>query len=159
MRNGGPATVMTVISYRTIMKSLINIHRSCLLCLLGAVVMAQADPLQDAFEHPSTTNRPQTLWFWLNGHISREGITADIEAMSKNHIQGALMYAIGHEKQAGPVRFMSDEWIDLFLHTVREASRCGTEIGIHNGAGWSASGSQWNGSPSATVGYLRLGMR
>lgn len=120
-----------------------SLKKLFLFCLLLAIVPAQADPLQDGFEHPCSTNRPQTIWFWLNGHISREGITADIEAMSKNHIQGALMYAIGHEKQVGPVRFMSDEWIDLFLHSVREANRCGMEIGIHNGVGWSASGGPW----------------
>jgi len=125
------------------MKSLFNIKQLCLLCLVLTIVPAPADPLRDGFEHPSSTNRTQTIWFWLNGHISREGITADIEAMSKNHIQGALMYAIGHERILGPVRFMSDEWIDLFLHTVREANRCDTQIGIHNGAGWSASGGPW----------------
>lgn len=110
---------------------------------IAAGPLQRADALQVGFEHPFSANRPQSLWFWLNGHISRKGITADIEAMSKNHIRGALMYAVGHEKQAGPVRFMSDEWLDLFLHAVREADRCGTEIGIHNGAGWSASGGPW----------------
>lgn len=119
-----------------------NIKKLCLVGLLLAIVPAQAESLQDAFEHPSSAAQPQTLWFWLNGHISREGITADIEAMAKKRIHGALLFPIAHEKP-GPVCFMSDEWIDLFLHSVREANRCGIEIGIHNGAGWSASGGPW----------------
>ncbi len=90
----------------------------------------------------SVDARPQVLWQWMNGHISKEGITADLEAMSKNGISGAIMYALGMETQ-GPVGFLSDEWFDLFLHSAREAKRCGMTIGVHQGVGWSASGGPW----------------
>ena len=36
-------------------------------------------------------SKPQVLWQWMNGHISKEGITADLEAMSKNGISGAII--------------------------------------------------------------------
>jgi len=109
--------------------------------LLGGQTV-KADAVRDAFEHPAVPARSQTYWFWLNGHIGREGITADMEAMAKNRIQGALIFPIAHESP-GPVGFMSEEWIQLFLHSVREADRVGIQIGLHNGAGWSCSGGPW----------------
>ena len=114
----------------------------CALNLLLACLPAKADAVREAFEHPAVSAHSQTYWFWLNGHIGREGITADMEAMAKNRIQGALIFPIAHETP-GPVGFMSDEWIELFLHSVREADRVGIQIGLHNGAGWSCSGGPW----------------
>jgi hypothetical protein len=110
--------------------------------IIGVAPLLVASPLENAFQKPAVPARSQTYWFWLNGHLGREGITADMEAMAKNRIQGALIFPIAHESP-GPVGFMSDEWIELFLHSVREADRVGIQIGLHNGAGWSCSGGPW----------------
>jgi hypothetical protein len=103
---------------------------------------ATADPLQDAFQAPPVSARPQTWWHWMDGNITKEGITADLEAMQRAGIGGAHIFNIVG-KPPGPVRFMSEEWIALFLHSVREADRCGIQIGVANGPGWSASGGPW----------------
>ncbi len=117
-------------------------HLLALLLGFGQLFPLFASDLDRGFEHPPQPARSQTYWFWLNGHIGREGITADMEAMAKNRIQGALIFPIAHESP-GPVGFMSEEWIQLFLHSVREADRVGIQIGLHNGAGWSCSGGPW----------------
>lgn len=82
------------------------------------------------------------LWFWMNGNITKEGISADMKAMGMNNVKKALIYPIGNEP-AGPVAFMSDEWIDLFAHSVKEANRNGVEIGLQSGPGWCGSGGPW----------------
>lgn len=101
-----------------------------------------AADLTKAFQEPAESARPQTYWMWLNGNISREGITADIEAMAGNHIQSGIIFPLGMESP-GPVKFFSDEWIALFRHAVSEAGRCGTHIALHNSPGWSCSGGPW----------------
>lgn len=98
--------------------------------------------LEESSAAPKGDAGPQVCWQWMNGHISKEGLTADIDAMAKNGISGLMMYAIGME-EPGPVPLLSDQWLELFLHTVSEADRRGIKIGVHNGLGWSASGGPW----------------
>ncbi len=102
---------------------------------------AGADLARD-FQTPPVSAKPQTWWHWKGGNINKEGITADLEAMKHVGISTAHMFNIDG-KLPSSVRFMSDEWLDLFRHAVREADRCGLQIGLNNGPGWSASGGPW----------------
>ena len=54
------------------------------------------------------------------------------------------MFDAGCDVPAGPVKFNSDEWFDLFRHAQKEAKRLGLEICIPNCSGWSSSGGPWN---------------
>ena len=49
--------------------------------------------LERGFLTPPNSARPWVYWFWLNGNITREGITADLEAMRRAGIGGALITA------------------------------------------------------------------
>jgi hypothetical protein len=80
----------------------------------------------------------------MNGNITKEGITADLEAMADAGIGGAQVFNAGENIPHGPVQFNSPEWIDLFTHAASEAKRLGLELCIHNCAGWSSSGGSWN---------------
>ena len=44
---------------------------------------AAADSLDARFENPPPSARPWAYWFWINGNITREGITADLESMAR----------------------------------------------------------------------------
>jgi len=79
----------------------------------------------------------------MNGNISREGITADLEAMARVGVGGAQIFNVDCGIPAGPVRFMSPEWLRLFRHALEEAERLGIEICVHNCGGWSSSGGPW----------------
>ncbi|MEZ0325341.1 MAG: glycosyl hydrolase [Fimbriimonas sp.] len=58
------------------------------LCLFLLSVLAPAqDRLAREFAHPPASARPWVYWFWLNGNITKEGITADLEAMQRVGIQ------------------------------------------------------------------------
>ncbi len=101
------------------------------------------DRLRRLFLSPPKTARPWVYWFWLNGNITREGITLDLEAMARVGIGGALIMEVDQGVPAGPVKFASAEWRKLFRHVCKEAARLGLKINMNNDAGWCGSGGPW----------------
>jgi len=59
----------------------------------------------------------------------------------------------------GPVKFMSPAWRDLFKHVVSEAERCGIEVTLMSGPGWSGSGGPWVTPAQAMKKYVWSEMR
>lgn len=104
---------------------------------------AAASPLAQGFLQPPESARPWVYWFWLNGNITREGITADLEAMKCVGIGGVLIMEVDQGAPLGKVAFMSPEWRELFRHVVNEAGRLGLEVNMNNDAGWNGSGGPW----------------
>lgn len=80
----------------------------------------------------------------MNGNITKEGITTDLEAMQRVGIGGAQIFNVGCGIPAGPVEFFTPEWREMMKHAAKEADRLGIELCIHNCAGWSSSGGPWN---------------
>src|SRR5690348_14810887 len=102
-----------------------------------------ADDLEQNFLKPPPSARPWVNWFWLDGNITREGITADLEAMQRVGIGGVLLMDITQDIPPGPVLFGGAEWRALFKHTVMEADRLGLQVSLHNAPGWCGSGGPW----------------
>ena len=96
--------------------------------------------LATLFSNPEVRYYPQTFWFWMNGHVSKEGITLDLEAMKRAGISGVLNFDAGISIPQGPVKYLSQEWMDLKTHAIAEADRLGLTFSLHNCPGWSASG-------------------
>lgn len=103
----------------------------------------EAQDLEAGFARPPVSARPWVYWFWLNGNITREGITADLEAMRRVGIGGVLIMEVDQGTPEGDVAFASPAWRDLFEHAVAEAHRLGLEINMNNDAGWTGSGGPW----------------
>mgnify|MGYP005840082579 FL=1 len=99
--------------------------------------------LEEGFHQPPPSARPWVYWFWLNGNITAEGITADLEAMQRVGIGGVLIMEVDQGVPEGKVGFMSDAWQALFRHAVKEAARLGLEVNMNNDAGWNGSGGPW----------------
>ena len=129
------------------------------LCL-ALTVAADPDALETGFQHPPDSAKPQTWWHWMNGNITRAGITADLEAMKRAGEGGATIVNVDCGIPRGPVDFMSPEWREMFKFAVSEASRLGLELCVENGAGWSSSGGPWNtpehGMQRVTTSELHL---
>ena len=66
-----------------------------LACLLIAATGFAADDLEKNFAVPPDSAKPRTWWHWLNGQISREGITADLESMKRVGLGGAQIFNLG----------------------------------------------------------------
>jgi alpha-L-rhamnosidase/Glycosyl hydrolases family 2, sugar binding domain len=102
-----------------------------------------ADPLAAAFRTPPLSARPHTWWHWMNGNVTKEGITADLEAMRQVGIGGAQMFTVDQDIPAGSAKYAGPEWRALTAFAVKEAARLGLELCLHNCAGWSSSGGPW----------------
>ncbi len=111
----------------------------CLVIALGCA----ADPLEEGFRNPPSSAKPHTWWHWVNDNISKEGITADLEAMKRVGVGGVQIFNVDVGVPSGGVTFMSDRWREMVVHAVREANRLGLEVCVHNCAGWSSSGGPW----------------
>jgi hypothetical protein len=114
--------------------------------LLGetdAAASAAEKTLAQQFAAPPDSARPWVYSFWLEGSISREGITADLEAMRRAGIGGLLFMDGDMGNPKGPHRFMSDSWRAMFKHLVSEADRLGLEVNLNNAPGWAGSGGRW----------------
>jgi hypothetical protein len=109
-----------------------------------ALTVSAEEPLATGFLNPPDSAKPRTWWHWMNGNITKEGITADLEAMKQIGLGGATVVNVDCDIPAGPVKFMSPEWQDDFKFAVQEAHRLGLQLGVENCAGWSSSGGPWN---------------
>ena len=99
--------------------------------------------IADQFASPDAQYRPWVYWFWNNGNLTKEGITADLEAMQRVGIKGVLIMEVGQGSPQGPVDFMSDNWRDHFKFMIAEAQRCDIEVNMNNDPGWNGSGGAW----------------
>ncbi len=99
--------------------------------------------LERGFRNPPSEARPWVYWFWLNGNITREGITADLEAMQRVGIGGVLIMEVDQGAPQGAVAFAGPEWRELFKYVCAEANRLGLEVNMNNDAGWCGSGGPW----------------
>ena len=96
--------------------------------------------LQREFRDPPAAARPWVYWFWLNGNITSNGITADLEAMQRASIGGVLIMEVDQGTPVGAAPFGSAVSRDLFKHVCAEANRLGLEVNMNNDAGWCGSG-------------------
>jgi hypothetical protein len=103
----------------------------------------KVDKLAQDFVKPPDSARPWVYWFWLNSNITREGITADLEAMRRVGIGGVLIMEVDQGAPVGQAAFMGAEWRELFKFAVSEAGRLGLEINMNDDAGWNGSGGPW----------------
>ncbi len=94
--------------------------------------------------------KPWTRWWWHGSSLTKEGITAEMEAYQKAGLGGLeitpIYGVIGYEDQF--VDYLSPEWIELFLHTLKEAERLDLGIDMATGTGWPFGG-PWVSSEDA----------
>jgi len=95
--------------------------------------------IQTGFINPPDASKPYAYWLWLNGNISREGVTADLEAMKAAGLGGAWLQT-DESAARGPIRFMTAEWQELFRHTVAEAKRLDLRINMATNDGYDCGG-------------------
>ncbi len=116
---------------------------AALIALHGFGANAAAARLERQFANPPDAARPWVYWMWMDGNLSREGMTADLEAMQRAGIGGVMIMEVDVGIPRGPVKFMSPEWRQLFKHAVKETERLGMQITLNAGPGWTGSGGPW----------------
>jgi alpha-L-rhamnosidase len=99
--------------------------------------------LAQGFYNPPISAHPQTWWHWMNGNVTKEGITADLEAMHRVGIAEANIITVYNDIPPGPVPVMSPAFFDDVQFAAKEAKRLGMTLSMDNCPGWSSSGGPW----------------
>ena len=123
------------------MKHFAHLLLGCL--ALSVTAIARAGDIESEFLNPPDSARPWVYWMFMDGNLSREGITADLEAMKRAGIGGVIFMEVNIGVPRGPVDFMSPKWLELFAHAVHEADRLGLQFAAATGPGWCGTGGPW----------------
>ena len=124
--------------------SINSIFLSVILCFGGSChPMGDADNLKESFANPPDSARPGVYWYFMDGNLSKEGMTKDLEAMKEEGIGHVLFLEVNVGIPRGNVDFMSEEWQDCFKHAVNECERLGITMTLGIGPGWTGSGGPW----------------
>ncbi len=113
-----------------------------MLAIVMGVTASAGDALVDGFRNPPDPAKPWVFWFWINGNISREGITADLEAMKQVGIGGALWMEVSGMAWApdGKVKAHTPAWHDCMQWAVKECDRLGLELDLTLDFGYGSGG-------------------
>lgn len=126
--------------------------RLFLIPLLALLVWSCADrrtTLEAEFRSPSGDAKPWTLWYWMYGAVSDEGVKADLEAMADAGLAGAYIVTIrsSDDPRGGIYEGDSDQLTDNWWQRVRtafgEADRLGLQLGVHISDGFALAGGPW----------------
>lgn len=125
-----------------------------LFCLLAFAGMAQVrgkivpkDQLKQVFLHPPEAAKPWVFWYWMYGAVTREGVTADLQAMKDAGIGGAYLMPIKSVTNPpmipNPVAQLTPEWWAMVKFSMQEADRIGVKLAMHDCDGFALAGGPW----------------
>jgi hypothetical protein len=108
---------------------------------LFLLILFEGCKINEAATHawPAITREgnPWTRWWWEGNALTKEGITAEMEAYKKAGLGGLEITPIygfvGYEDKF--INFLSPEWMELLLHTLREGERLDMGIDMATGTG------------------------
>jgi hypothetical protein len=79
--------------------------------------LLRADPsLESGWTNPPVDARMRVYWWWINGNVTEQSITRDLEAMKAKGIGGAIIVDADGSSQDGNARvphgatFFSSAW-------------------------------------------------
>lgn len=88
------------------------------------------------------TARPWTFWWWMGSAVTETELTRQLTQFAEAGLGGVHIIPIygvkGYEKEFIP--FLSERWLAVFAHTVREANRLGLGVDLTAGTGWPFGG-------------------
>ncbi|MEP0367375.1 MAG: glycosyl hydrolase [Cyclobacteriaceae bacterium] len=114
-----------------------------ILALLFSVACQPKTQIQE-FDHPE---KSWVFWYWMKGAVSKEGITADLEAMKEAGLGGAYLMPI--QGPTDPPIYepatiqLSPEWWEMVRFSMEEAKRLDLELGMHASDGFALAGGPW----------------
>lgn len=107
----------------------------------------QTHSLREQFQNPSDEAKPWTFWYWMFGAVSKEGITADLEAMKHAGLEGTYLMPIKGIKEGpqynGKAQQLTPEWWEMVRFSMEEADRLGLKLGMHICDGFALAGGPW----------------
>ena len=116
---------------------------------MSLALNASASDLENNFLQPPAAAKPWVFLFVNNGNWTKEGITADLEAMARAGLGGFLVSEFSDGFPAGTSQYLAPEWLDLYRHLFRESKRLGLRIKLAASPGYNEAGGPWIGVESS----------
>lgn len=91
---------------------------------------------------PGSTEKPWTYWWWMGSSVNKEDITEQMEGMAEAGLGGVHIIPIYGEKgdEEHFIPYLSEQWMEMLEHTIREARRLGMDADMTMGTGWPFGG-------------------
>ena len=106
-----------------------------------------ASAIDKGFKNPPASAKPWVFWYWMQGAVSKPGITADLEAMQEAGIGGAYLMPIKDTSAAIPyqptVRQLTPAWWAMVNFAMQEAERLHLQLAMHVSDGFALAGGPW----------------
>lgn len=103
--------------------------------------------LQQLWENPPTETKSWCFWYWMHGAVTKEGITADLEAMKEIGLEGTYLMPIRGVPEkpylTPVVEQLSPLWWEMVDFAFKEADRVGLKIAFHICDGFALAGGPW----------------
>jgi len=122
----------------------------CCLCLLWTLYGYKSKPQPDIFSkikedflNPPASAHPGVYWYFMDGNLSKEGMTKDLLSMKAAGISSVIFLEVNVGIPRGKVDFFSEKWQNLFAYVEKECERLGIEMILGIGPGWTGSGGPW----------------
>lgn len=95
--------------------------------------------------------KPAARWWWLGSAVDKANLSYNISEYAKagiGELEITPIYGV-QGNEANEIEFLSDEWMDMYRHTVAEGNRYGISIDMNTGTGWPFGGPEVTGSQKA----------
>jgi len=122
----------------------------------------QDSDLAEGFRDPDKEARPRAYWNWLNGDVSKAGLTRDLEEAKDKGMGGLLMWDTEAMRNSddfvpsGPP-FMGEKSVGFIHHAMTEAKRLDLDLGLVCSSGWNSGGS-WVSPEMASKNLFSAGV-
>lgn len=99
------------------------------------------------FKSPPKVFYPETWFHFIGGNVSKEGIDADLEAISEAGISG-IQWFHGNFGGQWPetntqIKALTPEWEDIVSHMGSKATELGLRLTVQTCPGWAMAGGPW----------------
>jgi hypothetical protein len=119
--------------------------------------------IEKDFVTPPYSVKTAAYYYWMNDHISKEGVVKDLHAMKEAGINRVFIATNIRNRTSwsrdltgqsfGNVKVFSEEWYEILHTALKTATELDIEIGLFNCPGWSQSGGPWV-KPEQAMRYL-----
>ena len=108
---------------------------------LPAQTKLSSRQLYSQFQNPDTRYRPFVRWWWNGDRVKAEELVRELHIMKDAGIGGVEINPISFPSGADtldtkPLKWLSDEWIDMLKVVFDEAEKIGMYCDLIIGSGW-----------------------
>ena len=120
----------------------------------------------ESFRNPGKEFHPETWFHLIGGNVSKEGMSADLDAIAEAGISGIHLFHGRSDHGAWPevkkqIPCLSEDWDDLIRFVADGCEERGLVFKMQNCPGWSMSGGPWIAPSNAmrNLTYSRMDVK